>query len=147
MPSVSRYFNIISRCAGIYRAERFKKIDLGQNHHSYLLCLSRHPGISQDELSHLIYINKSNVTRHLARLEQQGYVVRKQSEEDKRVILVYPTEKVEEVLPQIRASLKEWNDIVLEDFSEEEKEILLGFLKRIKEKATGLVEKQDLGEE
>ena len=38
--------------------------------YAYILTLCRRPGISQEQLSRHIYINKSNVTRHLAQLEK-----------------------------------------------------------------------------
>ncbi|MHB1367115.1 MAG: MarR family transcriptional regulator [Eubacteriales bacterium] len=34
----------------------------------------RNPRISQDKLAHLIYINKSIVTRQLITLEENGYI-------------------------------------------------------------------------
>ena len=102
MSSITRHINIISRCAGLYRTERLKDSDLGQNHHRYIFCICRHPGISQEELSRRVYINKSNVTRHLSYLEKNGYVERRQSEEDKRVTLVFPTEKANAALPALR---------------------------------------------
>ena len=73
MPSISRYINIISRCGNMYRNERLKETDLGTAHHTYLFTICRNPGISQDKLAKMIYINKSNVTRNLAVLEKNGY--------------------------------------------------------------------------
>lgn len=68
----------------------------------YLFRLCHEPGLSQDELARRLYVNKSNVARQVAKLEQQGYVMRKSSPEDKRVQLVYPTEKAIKLLPSCR---------------------------------------------
>ena len=137
MPSISRYINVISRCGNMYRNERLKETDLGTAHHTYLFTICRNPGISQEKLARMIYINKSNVTRNLAVLEKNGYIERRPSEQDKRVMLVYPTQKAQDTLPLLREIMRDWNDIVAADLSEEELEQLRAILARIAERATG----------
>ena len=85
-----RYINITSRCGAMWRSEKLKESELCESHHSYILTVCRHPGISQEAISQRQFINKSNVTRSLAYLEKHGYVTRERSSEDKRVTLVYP---------------------------------------------------------
>jgi DNA-binding MarR family transcriptional regulator len=137
MPSISRYINVISRCGTMYRNERLKGTDLGTAHHTYLFTICRNPGISQEKLARMIYINKSNVTRNLAVLEKNGYIERRPSEQDKRVMLVYPTQKAQDTLPRLREIMRDWNDIVAADLTEEELEQLRAILSRIAERATG----------
>ena len=144
MPSMFRLIHVINRCGGIYRADRLKDTELGPNHHRYLFSVCRHPGISQEELARRVYINKSNVTRHLTYLESCGYVERKQSEEDKRVTLVYPTEKANTILPTLREISHTWEDTVMEDFSEEEILLLKSMLTRISEKAASIIDSEEL---
>lgn len=91
----------------------------------------------------MIYINKSNVTRQLAALEESGFVIRRPSETDRRVTLVYPTQKAMDVLPRILEVLREWNNYITEDFTDEEKEVLSNFLERICEKAKTYANKRD----
>ena len=136
MPSISRYINVISRCGNMYRNERLKGTDLGTSHHTYLFTICRNPGISQEKLARMIYINKSNVTRNLAVLEKNGYIERRPSEQDKRVMLVYPTQKAQDTLPRLREIMRDWNDIVAADLTEEELEQLRAILSRIAERAT-----------
>lgn len=144
MSSLSRNMHVINRCAGIYRAERLADSDLRQNHHRYLFSVCRHPGISQEELARRVYINKSNVTRHLSYLESCGYVERKQSEEDKRVMLVYPTEKTLEVLPRLRELSHDWEGALTEELTPEELELFRDLLERIAQKAATLIDSEAL---
>ena len=111
MPTIMRQINLISRCEGLYRTDRLRGAELGACHHSYVLVICRNPGISQEELARHICINKSGVTRHLAYLEEHGYVSRIHSEADKRVTLVYPTDKMRQVLPDVKRIVEEWNDL------------------------------------
>ena len=130
-----RYINSTSRCGSAWRTERLKDTDLGESHHTYIFTVCRHPGISQEAIAKRLFINKSNVTRSLAHLEKYGYVRRERSEEDKRVTLVYPTEKAFETLPLVREMLDEWNGIITRGFSDEELEIFNEMMARVAKNA------------
>ncbi|NLW74036.1 MAG: MarR family transcriptional regulator [Clostridiales bacterium] len=142
MPSFMRKISIISRCAMMYRAEKLKDTGLGGVHLSYILALCRHPGMSQEQIARHIYINKSNVTRHLAQLEQKGFVERRQNEKDRREQLVYPTQKAYDVLPELTALIRDWNEYLTEGFSDEEMEQFNAMLDRIARRATDAVNKE-----
>lgn len=141
MPSFMRQINIISRCAAMNRSDKLADTGLAGCHHTYIIALCHHPGISQEQLARHIYINKSNVTRHLAQLEKLGYVERRQSDEDKRVTLVFPTDKAYEVLPRVTEVTHAWRDYLTEGFSEEEMEQFSAMLARITKRATEAVNK------
>lgn len=143
MPSITRYINVISRCGSMYRNERLKESDLGPSHHTYLFTICRTPGISQEQLAKKIYINKSNVTRTLTVLEKNGYIERRPSETDKRVTLVYPTQKAQDTLPLLREIMHDWNTMIAEDFTEEELEQFRSMLARIADRATGYANEID----
>lgn len=140
MPAIMRKINIISRCQGIFRTNRLKNEHLNSCHHSYILAISKCPGITQDELAKSICVNKSNVTRTLVYLEEHGYVERKASETDKRAIQVYPTQKMLDIFPEVIKIVKDWNEYLTKDFSEEELEIFQSVLDRIAERAKNYME-------
>ncbi len=135
MPTLMRQINIISRCGGMFRSERLKDTELSSCHASYILTICSNAGISQDQLARRICINRSNVTRQLAYLEEHGYVERKQSDTDRRVLLVYPTERAYEILPTVKEVVREWNDYITEGFSADELDQLEGMMERIAERA------------
>ena len=143
MPKFMKNINILGRCAGMFRSEKLKETGLGACHHSYILAVCRRPGISQDELAREICINKSTVTRHLAALEESGYVERRPSEADKRVTLVFPTEKALAILPTVRAVIREWNEFLTEGMDEEELERFAATLSRIAERAREYSEREE----
>lgn len=130
-----KYINIISRCAFQYRSAKFADQNLNGVQCAYILSVCKNEGISQEKLSKTLCINKSNVTRQLAVLEEKGYVERKICEKDKRVIRVYSTEKARAILPRVRATFHDWNEYLIEDFTPQERETLSSMLERIAEKA------------
>lgn len=135
MPSLMRYINVVSRCGAAWRGDKLRDTDIGAPHTSYILAVCRHPGISQEKLAKKIYINKSNVTRKLAYLEAHGYVERRQSEADRRIVEVYPTQKALDILPVVQGIMSEWNGYLTEDFTEEEMEMFMSMLSRIAARA------------
>jgi DNA-binding MarR family transcriptional regulator len=62
-----------------------------------LAMLKLKDGISTKDLSFLLGIRVSSLNELLAKLEKNGYITRKRSETDKRVMLIYLTEKGKEV--------------------------------------------------
>ncbi len=119
MATIMRKMNIISRCEADYRTKRSRE-KLPGIFHSYTLAICKNPGLTQEKLARHLCINKSSVTRHLSWLEQNGYVTRQTSDRDKRELLVYPTEKMHNLLPEVVSITKEWNAALAADFSEEE---------------------------
>ena len=135
MPSINRYIMTIARCSNQFRSERLRDTGLCGQHCAYILRVCREPGTTQDAIAREIYVNKSNVTRQLAALEQNGFVERRPCETDSRAMEVYPTEKALAELPEVHAVLREWNECITADFTEEEKEQFKDLLARAAERA------------
>ena len=136
MPQIIRDITEIARCGAQYRTEALAPMGLKACHASYLLEISAHPGISQDKLAARICINKSNVARQTAILEEDGFVIRTPSTQDKRIMQLYPTEKTLGLLPEICAILKQWEACLTADVSDEERIILQRVLERMKSKSS-----------
>ena len=139
-----RKTNIISRCEGIYRQDKLKDSGLSACHHSYILAISHHPGMTQDQLAKHICIDKSGVTRHLSYLEKKGYVERRSDQHDKRAICVYPTQKMLDILPEVKQIVTDWNNYLTEDIDPEELDCFNRVLDQIAERAKKYIyEKED----
>lgn len=135
MPALMHNLTDIARCAAQYRSEQFAPLGLKSCHASYLSVICRCPGITQDQLARRIFINKSNVARQLAILEEEGFVERRPSPGDKRATLVYPTQKSLDILPQINQILRCWEDYLAQDLTEEERALAVTVLEKMKTRA------------
>ena len=140
MPSLSRNINVISRCASAYRAERLEGIGISAAHYFYILAICKNAGVSQDALAKALYINKSSVARALQTLESDGFIERRQSESDRRITLVHPTQKAEDVLPKIREVSKSWNEFLFGALDGDEREIFMTLLDKIATRATSYID-------
>ena len=135
MPKFMKMLNNISRSQAIYRHSKISADDLHSSHYSFVLAICRAPGRSQEEITQNICLNKSTVARSLAQLEENAYVVRIPKTEDKRCLLVYPTEKMYELMPTLRTIVSDWYDHILEGISEDELEVFQSVLVRIEQNA------------
>lgn len=135
MNGCMKYISLISRCSIQYQGEKFSDIGLKGNQCGYLFQVCREPGLSQDQISHRLHVNRSNVTRQLVILEKNGFVERRKDPNDARILSVFPTQKALDNLGLIRNTLHEYSDFLTQDFSPEEKALFIGFLERAAQKA------------
>ena len=140
MSEIIRDITEIARCGVQFRSDRLAPLGLKSIHASYLTVICANPGISQDGLARSIFINKSNVARQAAALEELGFIERRPSVADKRVVELYPTQKTLEVMPQIREVLKCWEGYIAQDFTQEELELISVLLKRMKARSATYME-------
>ena len=75
-------------------------------------------------------------------MERQGFVRREPSPEDRRQQLVYPTEKALRILPELRKTVRGWNEYLLQELSEEEKLQLQAVMERISLRARVYIERE-----
>ena len=136
MSQIIRDITEISRCGVQYRSDKLAPLGLKSCHASYLTEICENPGISQDKLARRICINKSNVARQAAILEEDGFVIRTPSVQDKRIMQLYPTQKTLDLLPDIAPILSQWEACLTSDVSEEERAVLERVLARMKDKAS-----------
>lgn len=135
MPSSNRSLNVIGRCGILFRTRHLEGTGVDAFNYFYLFYICRHPGVSQEALSRALYVNKSSVTRHIARLEEAGLLTRTPSTEDRRVMLVYPTDKAIALLPRLREVGGLWHAAITDGFTPEEAALFESLLSRAMENA------------
>ena len=130
----------ITRCGAQYRTEQLAPMGLKGCHASYLEVICAEPGISQDQLARRICINKSNVARQIAVLEEDGFVLRQSSPSDKRIMELYPTERTLQLLPRIKSILTNWEEWLTQDLTEAEVAMVAQALVKMTSRATACME-------
>ena len=139
MDSIIGAITAISRCGRRYRADALEPLGLKGCHGRYLREISRNPGMSQEQLTESLQVNKSNVARQVAALEEAGFLERRGCGKDKRVLRLYPTQKTLALLPRIEEILDTWDRTLLQDLSSQERELLAQLLGKIRQRAMDAV--------
>lgn len=134
MSQFSSNFNAVDRYLRRYRREYMAPYGLRGIHARLIMAICRTPGCSQDQLAKRMWFDKSTIARQMGHLESKGFITRQPSESDKRVLCVYPTQQMLDVQPGLQAAMDQWEQTLLQDLTEEEKEQLNALLARVRER-------------
>lgn len=108
--------------------------DIRQGQGRILALMKKLECITQKELAELLGIRQQSLGESLLKLEQNGYITRKQSEEDKRAMVVEITEKGKE----LKFEKIDFNEI-FDCLNEQEQQNLKCYLYRISEKLQNML--------
>lgn len=106
-----------------------KGTGINSSQYIFLINIYKKEGVSQEELSVMLSIDKSAAKRAIDNLEDGGFIRRERNTEDKRAYKIYLTEKAIEVKPKILAALSKWNDIITKGLPKDEVQKVLETLK------------------
>jgi DNA-binding MarR family transcriptional regulator len=140
--TIGKYVAILSRLGNAYLAKNFAEYNLGCGQYPYLLYLNRNNGVTQEEMSLSLIIDKGTTAKAIKKLELEGYVYREVDENDKRAYKVYLTEKAKKIMEHIYSVLDAWENIITSDFSDEEKKVALKLLQRMVENKNNFMRKE-----
>lgn len=133
-----RYIGRLEQQRRRYINESLRAYKLHHSMFRVILALDREPGVSQDYISDILWIDKSNVARLCRQLEELRYIRREQSQEDRRQKKLYLTDNGRELLPEIRRLLSKYQEIVTEGMDEREAKEVLRLLEHMMENASKL---------
>ncbi|MCD8200536.1 MAG: MarR family transcriptional regulator [Clostridia bacterium] len=141
MATFMKNLNRVSQCEDLFREQSLGDVGIDGYQTKYILGIDEDgKGISQDALAKKIFVNKSNVARQLARLEDKGLVRREGNPSDRRGVNVYLTDEGVKVLREIRRINADWRERVTADFTEEEKTELVRLSEKLCENATKIMD-------
>ncbi len=92
-------------------------------------------GLTMSELSRWMMVTKGNVTGIAERLSEDGYIERQPTPTDRRSFCVTLTRKGKQLVTRMQAAHEELLDELFSDFSDEDNDIILGVLARLKDSA------------
>jgi DNA-binding MarR family transcriptional regulator len=131
--SLGRFISCIYRFTQIYIGKELENYNIGSGQFSFLMALYRKDGITQEDLAHLLHVDKATSARAVKKLEKAGYVTRKEDLKDKRKYRVFLTEKGRKIELIMKRISSEWTARLLSGFSESEKEVMTTVLEKMVE--------------
>ena len=132
MSQFSRDINTIDRFLRGHRRDYMEPLGLKGIHARLFMRICGVPGQSQDQIAKRMGFDKSTIARQLELLEDKGFVERRPSESDKRVLCVFPTQKMLDFQPGLKAAMDAWDEELLQDLTAEEKEQLSVILRKVR---------------
>ncbi len=138
-----KWISIIYRHSLIYANKKLKNFDITGGELSFFISIVDTEGITQEELSGYLKINKSTTAKAVKSLEKKGYVLKKIYDKDKRSYNLYPTKKAIELRKKMRNLAFSWNDILLGNMSKEDKKKICQLIKVMADNADMYIKRSD----
>jgi len=117
-------FSIIHRFAKIFLLAKMEQLGTLKCSPPYIVAIHHNPGLSQNELSEFLKIDKGAVAKTVKHLLAKKFIERKKDPLDKRGYKLYLTKKGESLMPNLLAIESEFERKITEGMSFEEKELL-----------------------
>lgn len=110
--------------------EALKEFDLYSSQWAILFCLNQFGSMTQKEIWQYLNVEAPTVTRTIVRLEKSGWIIRREGK-DKRQRIVQLSLFAEQKMPDIENRIRQTEESLVSNLSEEEKNQLLALLKKI----------------
>lgn len=127
-----REIGVIARSLDSISNIEFKEVDLSKGQYLYMVRICEHPGIIQEKLAEMIKVDRTTAARAIMKLEEKGFIEKRDDVDNRRIKKLFPTAKGLEIYPFIIREHKHSNSVALEGFSEDEADILLRLLRRVR---------------
>ncbi|AWZ47886.1 MarR family transcriptional regulator [Clostridiaceae bacterium 14S0207] len=129
--SIGRYISHFFRVGVSYLGKEYKKLNIGAGQYQFLLQLYFKNGLSHDELTEKMSVDKATTTRAIAKLEQEGYVRKILNAQDKRKYNIFLTDYAIDRKEEIINIAKKWEERLTGSLSKEEQDQLLELFRKI----------------
>lgn len=123
--TIGRYINILHRMAGIYLGKELPALNISPGQYIFLAELFDEHGLSQDELTEKVYVDKANTARALKKLEDNGFIKREVDENNKRIKRAYLEPSANEIKDDFWKILQGWSEVLTKDIPENRQKQLL----------------------
>ncbi|MFH5181716.1 MarR family winged helix-turn-helix transcriptional regulator [Paenibacillus sp. TAB 01] len=138
--TIPRWVSLLYRYGQMYIGDRLNDSDIGKGQYIFLNALYKQDGLSQEALSHELKIDKGTTAKALKKLEEQGYVLRKIRDEDKRSYRIFLTDKALRIKEEVRQVLIDWRHILSDGLTEQEQYAALELLEKMGRNAAAYFE-------
>ncbi|WPC43743.1 MarR family winged helix-turn-helix transcriptional regulator [Clostridium sp. JS66] len=132
MKEILREIGKIYRCLDSISNIEFKQFDLAKGQYAYLVRICENPGIIQERIAEMLKVDRTTASRAIQKLQQSGFISKEISPENKKVLLLFPTKKGQEVYEILLEEENYSNKIALQNISVKDQKTLLSLLENIR---------------
>lgn len=136
--SFARMITLLARKSQAYLSGALAPYGLKAGEHSFFMAVQHNEGLTQEELSTLVCVDKAATARTVRSLEEKGYLTRVQDEADRRQNRIHPTGSAKALCPAIEAELFRFNALLTQGIDQESLDIAYRVLEQMEENAAAL---------
>ena len=113
-----------------YTTKELKKLGLNFGQMPLVVYVGKHPGCTQADLTKALRLDWGYSQRSIARLAESGFMTKEHNEECNGNCLNL-TENGNQAFDECHKVFKQWDQLKMEKFSDDEKKRIIAFLKEI----------------
>lgn len=144
--SIGRLLSILHRQSQVYMNTMLKDYHITSSEYIFLIRLYKQDGITQDNLSSFLYIDKAATTRAMQSLELKGYIKREKDNNDKRCNHIFLTDKAWNIKEELLHRVYSWSDLLTMDMEDSIIEQMITTLEHMVDKVEESILKKHLEE-
>ena len=129
--SLGRQISYLARSIRWIVEHELGQLGVGSGTQFFLRIIHLNPGITQNELSERMQIDKATAAKGLAKLGALGYLTRVPDEKDRRFRRLYLTDAGQRIIPSIQATLRRVTEICAANLNARELSELFKLLDRV----------------
>lgn len=118
--SMGKRINILFRLSMMNFRNEMKKLGFGAGDYPFIALVFLNEGLSQDELSRQMRVDKSYTARALAKLEKSGMIERQTDEKEHRIKRVFIGPEARRIEREFFDILETWNTALISDIDPEQ---------------------------
>lgn len=122
--SITKRIIFLARKMQLCIGERLSKFEITATEEPFFMAIQQNEGATQEDLTALVGVDKAVTTRAIRSLENKGYLIRKQDDNDRRQNRVYPTDAVFGIGDSLHKELLCLNNELLKGLSKTQLQIL-----------------------
>lgn len=117
-------FSIIVRYSRIFCERKGVEYGVGFPEQIILMYLAEHGPVNQDTIARHYMIDKGAITKTVSKLEEKGFVQRRENPDDKREKILFISDKGSKIISGMESNLEEWNKVIFEGITPQEIELM-----------------------
>ena len=131
--SIVRMITLLARKSQSYIGSALSKYNLSAAEQPFFMALQHHEGVTQEELTAIVCVDKAATARAIKSLEKKGYLIRIQDKKDRRQNRIYPTDITKQLGSAVRSELLHFNDMITQGIDPESLDLIYSALIKIEE--------------
>ncbi|MDO5538841.1 MAG: MarR family winged helix-turn-helix transcriptional regulator [Eubacteriales bacterium] len=143
--SIARMINLMARKSQICIGNALCKYNLTAAEQPFFMALQKYEGITQEELTAIVCVDKAATARVVKSLERKGYLIRVQDEKDRRQNRIYPAGVTRQMGETVRNELLSFDKLLTKGIPQEDLDVTYTVLLKMKENLTGIQNEKSVG--
>ncbi|MCB6994361.1 MarR family winged helix-turn-helix transcriptional regulator [bacterium 210820-DFI.6.37] len=131
--SIARMITLLARKSQGYIGTALNKYNITAAEQPFFMALQVSEGITQEELTAIVCVDKAATARAVKSLEEKGFLLRRQDTRDRRQNRIYPTALTRELGPAVREELHRFNDMLTRGLDPKQVELIYDGLLKMEE--------------